>query len=90
MPKSSLNMDGTEANKEKYVRILFDQAMYTAAEYISPKAPTLMHFINLSLISPTHFGALPHYHQVLCISCCKTKHIVVSRCTSSILISRTT
>jgi hypothetical protein len=48
-----------------------------------------MHFIILSLISPTRFGSLPHHHQGLRISCCETKHAVISRCASSILISRT-
>ena len=41
--------------------------------YVTLKAPTLILFIGLSLISSTHFGALPHHYQGLRISCRETK-----------------
>jgi hypothetical protein len=40
---------------------------------ISLKTRILIHLINLSLISPTRFGASTHHHQGLRISCCETK-----------------
>ena len=43
----------------------------------SLKTQTVINLVNLSLISPTRFDALPHYHQALRISRYETKHVVM-------------